>query len=99
MLNRNCLVVFPELARVASIPARIDFAAAKEQAGDRPPLYCYAVSESAAATIVDIAATLGASRLILGAPRRHGLVNILRGNVVREVSDLLPEEIDLIVYA
>ena len=24
---------------------------------------------------------------------------ILRGNVVREVSDLLPEEIDLIVYA
>jgi len=75
------------------------FAAAKEQAGDRPPLYCYAVSESAAGTIVDIAATLGASRLILGAPRRHGLVNILRGNVVREVSDLLPEEIDLIVYA
>jgi amino acid transporter/nucleotide-binding universal stress UspA family protein len=75
------------------------FAAAKEKAGDRPPLFCYAVSESAAATIVDIAATLGASRLILGAPRRHALVNILRGNMVREVSDLLPEEIDLLVYA
>ena len=75
------------------------FAVAKEKAGDRPPLFCYAVSESAPATIVDIAATLGASRLILGAPRRHALVNILRGNMVREVSDLLPEEIDLIVYA
>jgi amino acid transporter/nucleotide-binding universal stress UspA family protein len=75
------------------------FAAAKEKAGDHPPLYCYAVSESAAATIVDIAATLGASRLILGAPRRNALVNILRGNLVREVSDLLPEDIDLIVYA
>src|SRR2546423_1189336 len=75
------------------------FAVAKEKAGDRPPLFCYAVSESAAATIVDIAATLGASRLILGAPRRNGLVNILRGNVIRDVSDLLPEEIDLIVYA
>jgi nucleotide-binding universal stress UspA family protein len=75
------------------------FAAAKAKAGNRPPLYCYAVSESAAATIVDIAATLGASRLILGAPRRNALVNILRGNVVREVSDSLPEEIDLIVYA
>jgi amino acid transporter/nucleotide-binding universal stress UspA family protein len=75
------------------------FAAAKERAGDRPPLCCYAVSESAAATIVDIAATLGASRLILGAPRRNALVNILRGNVVSEVSDSLPEEIDLIVYA
>ena len=49
--------------------------------------------------IVDIAATLGASRLILGAPRRNALVNILRGNMVREVSDLLPEEIDLLVYA
>ena len=75
------------------------FATAKEKAGDRPPLCCYAVSESAASTIVDIAATLGASRLILGAPKRNALVNILRGNVVREVSDLLPEEIDLIVYA
>jgi amino acid transporter/nucleotide-binding universal stress UspA family protein len=75
------------------------FAVAKEKAGNKPPLCCYAVSESAAATIVDIAATLGASRLILGAPRRNALVNILRGNVVREVSDLLPEEIDLIVYA
>jgi amino acid transporter/nucleotide-binding universal stress UspA family protein len=75
------------------------FAAAKQQAGDQPPLCCYAVSESAAATIVDITATLGASRLILGAPRRNALVSILRGNVVREVSDLLPEEIDLIVYA
>jgi hypothetical protein len=37
--------------------------------------------------------------LILGAPRRNALVNILRGNLVREVSDLLPEEIDLLVYA
>lgn len=75
------------------------FAAAKRQAGDRPPLCCYAVSECAAATIVDITATLGASRLILGAPKRNALLNILRGNVVREVSDLLPQEIDLIVYA
>jgi amino acid transporter/nucleotide-binding universal stress UspA family protein len=75
------------------------FAAAKQKAGDHPPICCYAVSESAAATIVDIAATLGASRLILGAPKRNALLNILHGNVVREVSDLLPEEIDLIVYA
>jgi amino acid transporter/nucleotide-binding universal stress UspA family protein len=75
------------------------FAAAKQKAGDHPPICCYAVSESAAATIVDIAATLGASRLILGAPNRNALVQVLRGNVVREVSDLLPDEIDLIVYA
>ena len=44
-------------------------------------------------------ATLGASRVILGAPQRSALMNLLRGNVIREVSNSLPEEIDLLVYA
>jgi amino acid transporter len=79
--------------------AREIFENARAGSPDRSPLFCYAVSDSASQTIVDIAATLGASRLILGAPRRHAMVNILRGNLVREVSDLLPEEIDLLVYA
>src|SRR5437899_9260627 len=40
------------------------FAEAKERtgAGHLPPLFCYAVSPSAAETIVDVAATVGASR-------------------------------------
>ncbi|MEY2541847.1 MAG: hypothetical protein QOI22_1449 [Verrucomicrobiota bacterium] len=75
------------------------FSAAKQQAADVTPLFCYAVSPSAAETIVDLAATLGASRLIVGAPKRNALINLLRGNVIREVSNLLPEEIDLLVYA
>jgi nucleotide-binding universal stress UspA family protein len=75
------------------------FAEAKEKAGDQQPLFAYAVSPSAAETIVDVAATLGASRVILGAPQRSALRNLLRGNVIREVSNLLPEEIDLLVYA
>ena len=75
------------------------FAEAKQKAADQPPLFCYAVSPSAAETIVDVAATLGASRVILGAPQRGTLVNLLRGNVIREVSNSLPEEIDLLVYA
>jgi amino acid transporter/nucleotide-binding universal stress UspA family protein len=75
------------------------FNEAKQKAGDHPPLFAYAVSPSAAETIVDIAATLGASRLILGAPQRNALINLLRGNVIREVSNSLPEEIDLLVYA
>ena len=79
--------------------ARDVFDFAKEKAGDRPPLFCYAVSESAAETIVDIAATLGISRLVLGTPRRTALINILRGNIIREVAKLLPEDIDLLVYA
>jgi amino acid transporter/nucleotide-binding universal stress UspA family protein len=75
------------------------FAEAKEKAADFTPLFCYAVSPSAAETIVDVAATLGASRVIVGAPQRNALLNLLRGNVIREVSNLLPEEIDLLVYA
>ena len=75
------------------------FNEAKQKAGDQQPLFAYAVSPSAAETIVDFAATLGASRLILGAPHRNALINLLRGNVIREVSSSLPEEIDLLVYA
>jgi amino acid transporter len=75
------------------------FNEAKQKAGDQSPLFAYAVSPSAAETIVDLAATLGASRLILGAPQRNALINLLRGNVIREVSNSLPEEIDLLVYA
>ena len=75
------------------------FAEAKRKAENITPLFCYAVSPSAAETIVDVAATLGASRVILGAPQRSALMNLLRGNVIREVSNSLPEEIDLLVYA
>jgi len=75
------------------------FAEAKQKAENITPLFCYAVSPSAAETIVDVAATLGASRVILGAPQRSALMNLLRGNVIREVSSSLPEEIDLLVYA
>jgi nucleotide-binding universal stress UspA family protein len=60
---------------------------------------CYAVSDSAADTIVEVAATLGVSRLILGAPQRSALLNLLRGNIIRNVSNLLPENIHLLVYA
>ena len=76
------------------------FTYAKERAeGKATVLPCYAVSDSAAGTIVDVAATVGASRLILGAPTRNSVLNLLRGNIVRDVSGLLPEEIDLLVYA
>jgi len=62
-------------------------------------LPCYAVSDSPADTIVDVAATVGASRLLLGAPQRNSLINMLRGNLIRQVSDLLPEDIHMLVYA
>jgi amino acid transporter len=79
--------------------ARAIFSYAKGKAEGHTMLPCYAVSDSAADTIVDIAATVGASYLILGAPERNMLVNLLRGNIIRNISNILPEEIHLLVYA
>lgn len=79
--------------------ARNIFAYAAEKADGHTVLPCYAVSDSPSDTIVDIAATVGASRLLLGAPQRNTLANLLRGNFVRQVADILPEDIHLLVYA
>ena len=75
------------------------FTYAKKKADGHTLLPCYAVSDVAAETITDIAATVGASQLILGAPQRNMVVNLLRGNIIRNISSILPDEIDLIVYA
>ena len=79
--------------------ARQIFEYAQSKAGGSTVLPTYTVSDSAADTIVEVAAMLGASRLILGSPQRGALLNFLRGNIIRHVSDLLPENIHLLVYA
>src|SRR3984893_4176780 len=78
--------------------ARVIFKYAKEKAGDHPVLLCYAVSDSVATTIVEIATAKGASHLILGSPRRNTLANFIRGNLLRRVSNALPKPIDFVVY-
>ena len=79
--------------------AKAIFEYAKGKADGIRVLPCYAVSDSAADTIVDIAATVGASHLIVGAPQRNLLVNLLRGNIITNISAILPEEIHFLVYA
>jgi amino acid transporter/nucleotide-binding universal stress UspA family protein len=79
--------------------ARQIFLEAKSKANGHPVFPCYAVSDSVADTIVDITATMGASYLILGAPERKGLAALLRGNIIREIADNLPDEIRLLVFA
>jgi len=79
--------------------ARVVFLEAKRKANGHPVIPCYAVSDSVAHTIVDITATVGVSLLILGAPERRGLAHLLRGNIIREISDNLPDDIHLLVYA
>lgn len=58
----------------------------------------YAVSDNPAGTILDIAATLGVDILMLGAPHRHSLVKLLQGDVVAEVAENLPENIQLVIH-
>ena len=79
--------------------ARKIFSQAFKEAGGHPVFPCYAVSDSPADTIVDIAATMGASHLLLGAPSRGGLAALLSGDIVRKVSKILPEDIHLLIYA
>jgi amino acid transporter/nucleotide-binding universal stress UspA family protein len=71
----------------------------KAKLGQHPFRPCYTVSDSVADTIVEVAATIGASRLILGTPHRASVVNFLRGNIIRRVAQLLPEQIHLLVRA
>ncbi|HEY0456262.1 MAG TPA: universal stress protein [Verrucomicrobiae bacterium] len=75
------------------------FEYAQSRAQGSTVIPCYTVSDSAADTIVDIAATLGVGRLILGAPQRSTVLNLLRGNIIRSVSNLLPDNIQLLVCA
>jgi amino acid transporter/nucleotide-binding universal stress UspA family protein len=75
------------------------FSEARKLAQGHPVFPCYAVSDSVADTIVDITATMGAAVLVLGAPVRNRLLHLLRGDVVQRVSEQLPEDIHLLVYA
>jgi nucleotide-binding universal stress UspA family protein len=59
----------------------------------------YAVSDNPAATILDITATLGVDILMLGAPHRTALTKLLRGDVVTEVAQNLPDNIQLVIHS
>ena len=58
----------------------------------------FAVSEDAAATILDLAATLGADYIILGSSQRRSLADLLRGSVATQIAQNLPESIRLMIY-
>lgn len=72
---------------------------AKESSHEMNIKFFYDVSDFPAVTITDMAKQLRVSRLILGRPRHSAILQALRGNVVQEVSDLLPADIDLLVIS
>jgi nucleotide-binding universal stress UspA family protein len=58
----------------------------------------YAVSQDAATTIVDLAATMGIDFLIIGASQRPAMAKLLRGSVATNVAQHLPESIHLLIF-
>jgi nucleotide-binding universal stress UspA family protein len=58
----------------------------------------YAVSEDAPATILDLSATMGVDYLMLGTSHRTALTSLLRGNVVTNIVEQLPDTIRLVIY-
>ena len=58
----------------------------------------YAVSQDAAATIVDLAATMGIDFLVIGASQRSAMAKLLRGSVANSVAQQLPDSIHLVIY-
>ena len=49
-------------------------------------------------TIAEQAATFGVERVIIGAERRNRLENVLKGSVMRSLSGLLPEDVQLVIF-
>jgi amino acid transporter/nucleotide-binding universal stress UspA family protein len=58
----------------------------------------YAVSDDAASTILDLAATMGVDYLMIGASQRLGLAKLLRSSVATNVAQQLPDSIHLVIY-
>ena len=58
----------------------------------------YAVSQDAAATIVDLAATMGIDFLVIGASQRPAMAKLLRGSVATNVAQHLPESIESLIF-
>jgi amino acid transporter len=49
-------------------------------------------------TIAEQAATFGVERVIIGAEQRSRLESVLKGSVMRALSSILPEDIQLVIY-
>ncbi|PYI65306.1 MAG: hypothetical protein DMF07_05255, partial [Verrucomicrobia bacterium] len=54
--------------------------------------------QDAAATIVDLSATMGVDFLHIGATQRTALAKLLRGSVVTSVAQQLPDSIQLVIF-
>ncbi len=77
--------------------AKVIFESLKEQGLGESILPCYTISDSPPDAIADLASTIGAERVIIGASQRGKLVNMLRGDLISTLSKMLPEDMYLVV--
>ncbi len=77
--------------------AQAVFQAMKSIAGDLEVTTIYAVSDDPAWTILDNAAIAGVDMLILGHSRRSALTRALRGDMLTQIGQHLPDEIRLVI--
>lgn len=72
---------------------------ASEKGSEIKMKFFYKISAYPVETIVRLAQELHISRLVLGRPRQSIMLQLLRGNIAREISEVLPADIDLIVIS
>lgn len=77
--------------------AKIIFESLREEGLGENILPCYTISDSPPDAIADLASTVGAERVIIGASQRGKLVNMLRGDLISTLSKMLPEDMYLVV--
>lgn len=66
---------------------------------DVPMRFVYATATDIADTVLDVAATHATDVLILGTTRRGKLWRAMKGDVIQQVAEQLPESISLLIHA
>jgi amino acid transporter/nucleotide-binding universal stress UspA family protein len=103
---RELAVPFPDrertLARLEEDKEAQDiFLKVRELAKEKevPVIPIYDSGISAAEAILDHAVTLGVDCLIMGVSKRGALWRAVKGNIIREVMEILPEQITLLLHS
>ena len=99
------IAISVEPARAADIAADNEAQRLNQQAEQLaaefgvPWRFLYATSSEIAETVLDIAATHAVDVLILGATRRGSLWRVMKGDIIQQVAEQLPESITLLIQA
>jgi nucleotide-binding universal stress UspA family protein len=64
-----------------------------------PMRFVYSTATDIADTVLDVAATYAVDVLILGSTRRSRLWRAMKGDVIQQVAEYLPENISLLIHA